>query len=128
MALSLSLPVVAYHHSFLRAVNDVRKAVKAVVGDASTVLSVVPLFRFVAALRALQCAAGTESVAPETFRLHFFRLLDLGSPLLIASGNKLIVCVCICERCDDGRVVTMRHTQFYLLGSGFRPFSLRQTW
>lgn len=86
-----------------------------IVGDASTALSVVPLFRFVIALRELQLAAGGDSVAPETFRLHFFRLLDLGSPLLIASGmsasvrrDGLIVCVCAFARVSDLDVYAWR--------------------
>lgn len=66
-------------------VNEIRKAIKSLVVEASTHCSPVYLYRFVVALYDLYRVCGADAVSPDLFRLYFFRLLDSGSPLLIAS-------------------------------------------
>jgi hypothetical protein len=63
--------------------QEIRRCVALMASDATSLLAAPQLFLFVMGLLQLQRVAGVEAVPSDLLRVNFFRLLDLGSPLLL---------------------------------------------
>ncbi len=64
-------------------VQEIRKLVAVLAADSSAVMCPPQLFAFVQSVLDIQRVAGPEAVPNDVLRQNFFRLLDLGSPLLL---------------------------------------------